>query len=179
MPLSQTPHLALVTENSHLLQPPVNNFCIYRSEFIIMALGGPNKRTDYHVNPTEEYFYQHKGDMLLKVVEDGEFKDVPIREGEMLLLPANIPHNPVRFENTVGIVIEMKRPLGKEDTLRWYCQNCSEILYQESFYCTDLGVQLKPVIDKFAGSAEIRTCKHCNTCNKTAQALEDEKLGKE
>ncbi|KAJ3093254.1 3-hydroxyanthranilic acid dioxygenase [Physocladia obscura] len=104
-------------ENKHLLQPPVNNFIIFRGDFIVMALGGPNRRTDYHVNATEEYFYQYKGDMLLKIVEDGEFKDVPIKEGEMLVLPANVPHNPVRFAETVGIVIEMKRPADK---LGWY-----------------------------------------------------------
>ncbi|KAJ3014731.1 UNVERIFIED_CONTAM: 3-hydroxyanthranilic acid dioxygenase [Siphonaria sp. JEL0065] len=112
-----------------------------------------------------EYFYQHKGDMLLKIVENGEFKDVPIKEGEMLLLPANIPHNPVRFADTIGIVIEMKRPLDSLDSLRWYCQGCSKVLYEESFYCTDLGTQLKPVIEKFAASEEIRTCKHCKTVN--------------
>ncbi|KAJ3242431.1 3-hydroxyanthranilic acid dioxygenase [Chytriomyces hyalinus] len=158
-----------IEENKHLLQPPVNNFCLYQSDFIVMALGGPNKRTDYHVNATEEYFYQYKGDMLLKVVENGEFKDVPIKEGEMLLLPANIPHNPVRFEDTIGIVIEMKRPLDSLDSLRWYCEreDCREIVYQESFYCTNLGIQLKPVIEKFAASAELRTCKKCGTVNTT------------
>ncbi|KAI8607388.1 3-hydroxyanthranilic acid dioxygenase, required for the de novo biosynthesis of NAD from tryptophan [Chytriomyces sp. MP71] len=158
-----------IEENKHLLQPPVNNFCLYQSDFIVMALGGPNKRTDYHVNPTEEYFYQHKGDMLLKVVDNGAFKDVPIREGEMFLLPANIPHNPVRFENTIGIVIEMKRPLDSRDSLRWYCEreDCRKVVYEESFYCTNLGVQLKPVIEKFAASEELRTCKACGTVNMT------------
>ncbi|KAJ3353380.1 3-hydroxyanthranilic acid dioxygenase [Entophlyctis luteolus] len=132
-----------------------------------MALGGPNRRTDYHVNGTEEYFYQHKGDMLLKIVDNGEFKDVPIREGEMLVLPANVPHNPVRFADTIGLVIEMKRPLDVLDSLRWYCQGCSEILYEESFYCYDLGTQLKPVIEKFATDVTLRTCKKCGCVNTT------------
>ncbi|KAJ3105753.1 3-hydroxyanthranilic acid dioxygenase [Phlyctochytrium planicorne] len=125
-------------ENSHLLKPPVNNFCLYRSGFAVMAVGGPNKRTDYHINETEEWFYQYKGDMLLKVVDDGVFKDIDIKEGEMFLLP---------------------------DHLRWYCDNCKEIVYQESFHCVDLGTQLKPVIEKYAGDASLRKCKHCGFDN--------------
>ncbi|KAJ3272445.1 3-hydroxyanthranilic acid dioxygenase [Terramyces sp. JEL0728] len=146
-----------ISENKHKLQPPVNNFCLWNeNNFTVMALGGPNLRTDYHVNPTEEYFYQHKGDMLLKIVHEGEFKDLPIKEGEMFLLPANIPHNPCRFKDTIGLVIEVKRPAGQNDTLRWYCEACKEIVYQESFYCTNLGVQLKPVIEKYANDASLR-----------------------
>lgn len=77
-----------IAENKHKLQPPVNNYCLWNeNNFTVMALGGPNLRTDYHVNPTEEYFYQYKGDMLLKIVHEGEFKDLPIKEGEMFLLP--------------------------------------------------------------------------------------------
>ncbi|KAI9348445.1 3-hydroxyanthranilate 3,4-dioxygenase, partial [Zopfochytrium polystomum] len=169
-----------IAENAHLLQPPVNNFCVWRSDFIIMALGGPNKRSDYHTNPTEEWFFQHKGDLLLKVVDrDGAFKDVWVREGDMLLVPgdacvqracnvratharsANVPHNPVRFANTVGIVIEMKRPEGSNDSLSWFCEQCRALVYSESFYCYDLGTQLKPVIEKWAKQPELRVCKQC------------------
>ncbi|KAI9144223.1 putative BNA1-3-hydroxyanthranilic acid dioxygenase [Paraphysoderma sedebokerense] len=152
-------------ENSHLLKPPVNNYCIQRGDFIVMAVGGPNKRTDYHVNETEEWFYQYKGDMLLKVVENGEFKDIIIKEGEMFLLPGNTPHNPVRFADTVGIVIERNRRPEEIDRLRWYCEKCQEIVYEESFHCTDLGTQLKPVIEKFANTEELRKCKKCGFMN--------------
>lgn len=162
-------------ENSHRLQPPVNNFCLWNEKDItVMVVGGPNKRTDYHVNPTEEWFYQIKGNMLLKIVEnETEFRDVEIREGDMFLLPGNIPHNPVRFADTVGIVLERQRPQGRRlnqlagqnDHLRWYCSSCHQIVYQESFFCTDLGVQLKPVIERFAASQELRTCKNCGTVN--------------
>ncbi|KAJ3309560.1 3-hydroxyanthranilic acid dioxygenase [Boothiomyces sp. JEL0838] len=160
-----------IAENKHKLQPPVNNYCLWNeNNFTVMALGGPNLRTDYHVNPTEEYFYQYKGDMLLKIVHEGEFKDLPIKEGEMFLLPANIPHNPCRFKDTIGIVIEVKRPEGKNDSLRWYCEACKEIVYQESFYCTNLGVQLKPVIEKYANDVSLRTCKcgHVNAAKVSA-----------
>ncbi|KAJ3301966.1 3-hydroxyanthranilic acid dioxygenase [Kappamyces sp. JEL0829] len=179
-----------IETNKHLLSPPVNNYCLWRTDnFTIMAVGGPNKRTDYHVNPTEEFFYQHKGDMLLKLVLNStsktpQFVDQPIKEGEMFLLPANTPHNPIRFADTVGVVIEVPRPeghLGKAgrvanaryagatdlDSLRWYCEKCEAVVYQESFYCTDLGVQLKPVIEAWAQDAQRRVCKGCGHHNPT------------
>ncbi|KAI8900179.1 3-hydroxyanthranilic acid dioxygenase [Globomyces pollinis-pini] len=155
-----------ITENEHLLKPPVNNFCLWNeSNFTVMAVGGPNKRTDYHINETEEWFYQYKGDMLLKIVENGEFIDLPIKEGEMFLLPANIPHNPVRFTDTIGIVLEVKRPENSLDRLRWYCSGCKEIVYEEAFHCVNLGTQLKPVIEKYAGDVSLRTCKKCGVIN--------------
>ncbi|KAL1917334.1 uncharacterized protein VTP21DRAFT_4990 [Calcarisporiella thermophila] len=154
-----------IEENADKLQPPVNNYLVQRGDFIIMAVGGPNKRTDYHVNETEEWFYQYKGDMLLKVVDNGEFKDIPIREGEMFLLPGNTPHNPVRFANTVGIVIERNRRANEIDRLRWYCDQCKEIVYEDSFHCTDLGTQLKPIIERWANNEDLRKCKACGHQN--------------
>ncbi|KAL7753134.1 3-hydroxyanthranilic acid dioxygenase [Sorochytrium milnesiophthora] len=159
--------------NSHLLTPPVNNFCLYSgADFTVMAVGGPNKRTDYHINETEEWFYQHRGAMLLKVVDKDPsdpakrvFRDIEIKEGEMFLLPGNTPHNPVRFADTVGIVIERVRPEKAMDTLRWYCSQCQSVVYEESFHCTNLGTQLKPVIEKFAGDEKLRTCSKCGTVN--------------
>lgn len=99
--------------------------------------------------------------MLLKVVDDGEFKDIPIREGEMFLLPPNTPHNPVRFANTVGIVLEQKRPAGSIDKLRWYCQTCGATVFEDSFHCTDLGVQIKEAVNAFKASEEKRKCSQC------------------
>ncbi len=103
-----------IDENRHLLKPPVGNKQVFRdSEFIIMVVGGPNSRKDFHVDPGEEFFYQLEGDMLLKTVQDGKMVDVPIREGEILLLPPNVPHSPRRFANTVGLVIERQRQAGR------------------------------------------------------------------
>ena len=102
--------------------------------------------------------------MLLKVVDIDHtplFRDIPIREGEMFLLPPNTPHNPIRFANTVGIVLEQPRPAGSVDTLRWYCQNCGEIAHEASFHCTDLGTQIKEAVEAFKSDDAKRTCKSC------------------
>ena len=152
-----------LNENSHLLKPPINNYCVYEDPLTVMIVGGPNARTDYHVNETPEFFYQYKGRMLLKTVQDGAFKDVYINEGELFLLPANTPHNPVRFADTVGVVIEQPRPAESLDRLRWYCQNCHELVHEASFHCTDLGTQLKAAVNQFKSDKEARKCKHCGT----------------
>lgn len=157
-----------IENNKDKLQPPVNNYLLHKGDdTIVMIVGGPNKRTDYHVNETEEWFHQVKGAMLLKVVENGVFKDIHINEGDMFLLPANIPHNPVRYADTIGIVIERVRLSHHIDKLRWYCDKCQSIVYEESFHCTDLGTQLKPIINKFAANQELRTCKKCGHINNT------------
>ena len=103
--------------------------------------------------------------MLLKVVDPStnEFKDVPIREGEMFLLPPNTPHNPIRFANTVGVVVEQPRPADSVDRLRWYCQDCREIAHEAAFHCTDLGSQIKTAVVAFSEDKDMRTCKKCGT----------------
>ncbi len=102
-----------IEENRHLLKPPVGNRRIFRdSQFIVMAVGGPNSRKDYHVDPGEEFFYQVEGDILLRTVQEDKVVDVRIREGEMFLLPAGMPHSPRRGANTVGLVIERDRRPG-------------------------------------------------------------------
>ena len=130
-----------------------------------MVVGGPNARTDYHINETPEFFYQYKGRMLLKTVEPttGDFRDIYIGEGEMFLLPPNTPHNPVRFENTVGVVLEMPRPESSIDRLRWYCQNCGSKVHEASFHCTDLGTQIKSAVQGFEKDTIARKCANCGT----------------
>src|SRR5262245_51247890 len=107
---------AWIDEHRHLLKPPVGNKMVYEdSEFIIMVVGGPNARKDYHFDEGEEFFYQLEGDITVKVVEDGKPRDVRIREGEIFLLPARVPHSPQRPANTVGLVIERKRETEELD----------------------------------------------------------------
>lgn len=124
-------------------------------------VGGPNARTDYHVNETPEWFYQYRGSMLLRVIDEGSFRDLPIREGEMFLLPPNIPHNPIRFADTVGIVIEQPRPTQSIDRLRWYCQNDGTLVYEAAFHCTDLGTQIKEAVNDFKTDGQKQVCSKC------------------
>ena len=104
-----------IDDHRHLLKPPVGNKAIYNEDYIVMVVGGPNSRKDYHLNQTPEFFYQVEGDMVLKVIEDGEQKDINICEGDVFYLPPNIPHSPQRGPDTIGLVIEMKREEGMED----------------------------------------------------------------
>ncbi len=150
-----------IDEHRHLLKPPVGNQLVWKNqEFMVMIVGGPNQRKDFHVNPTEEFYYQLEGDITLRILEDGKPRDIPIRQGDVFLLPANIPHSPQRPPNTIGMVVEYKRPEGKKDHMRFYC-DCGTLLHDDSFILVDLGTQLKPVIDKFWASDDLRTCKKC------------------
>ncbi|KKZ65047.1 3-hydroxyanthranilate 3,4-dioxygenase [[Emmonsia] crescens] len=160
-----------LSKNAHLLQPPVNNYCVYHPSstatqgYTVMVVGGPNARTDYHINPTPEFFYQHRGAMLLKVVDTSTtpptFQDIPIHEGSLFLLPANTPHCPVRFAETVGIVVELPRAGGAEDAMRWYCSGCKGVVWEKRFLCTDLGTQVKEVVEEFAADERKRKCGGC------------------
>ncbi|TWU77198.1 3-hydroxyanthranilic acid dioxygenase [Metarhizium rileyi] len=150
-------------ENSHMLQPPINNYCVYNDDFTVMIVGGPNARTDYHINQTPEWFYQYRGAMMLKVVDDGGFRDIVIRQGDMFLLPPNTPHNPVRFANTVGVVLEQRRPDESIDRMRWYCGSCDGgvVVHEAAFHCTDLGTQIKQAVEDFRNDESKRRCGSC------------------
>lgn len=45
-----------IDENRHLLKPPVGNKVVYElsEDFIVMVVGGPNSRKDYHFEEGEE-----------------------------------------------------------------------------------------------------------------------------
>jgi 3-hydroxyanthranilate 3,4-dioxygenase len=161
-PLRALNFKAWIDEHRHLLKPPVGNRRVFRdSEFIIQVVGGPNARKDFHVDPGEEFFYQLEGDMLLRTVQDGGPVDVPIREGEILLLPPLVPHSPQRFADTVGLVIERERRPGEQDALQWYCERCGNLLYEERFALTDIETQFPPVFARFFGDRSRRTCSRC------------------
>ena len=152
-----------IDENRHLLKPPVGNQVVYKNtEFIIMVVGGPNIRKDYHIDEGEEFFYQIEGNMILRIRENGKPKDVPINEGEIFLLSPKIPHSPQRFENTVGLVVERKRHANEMDGFQWYCDKCHALLYNKFIALTDIVKQLPPLFDEFWNNEDARTCKKCN-----------------
>lgn len=168
-------NLPRLEANSHLLQPPVNNYCVYHpsspatSGYTVMIVGGPNARTDYHINSTPEFFYQYRGSMLLRTVDRSvsppAFQDIPIHEGSLFLLPANTPHCPVRFADTVGVVMEVPRAPDATDTMLWFCPNsaCKQVVWEKRFVCTDLGTQVKEVVEEFSADLAKRTCAACGT----------------
>jgi 3-hydroxyanthranilate 3,4-dioxygenase len=154
--------LKWIDENKDSFKPPVNNKVVYKdAEFIIMVVGGPNSRKDYHYNESEEFFYQLKGNIEVQIQEDGKAVTVPINEGEIFLLPPNVPHNPRRFKDTIGLVIERKRKENEKDGLLWFCEKCNSKLYEEYFTLTDITNQFQSVFKKFYGDQLLRTCKSC------------------
>ncbi len=152
-----------INDNRHLLKPPVGAKTLFEESdsFMIFVVGGPNRRRDFHYNPTEEFFYQLEGNMILKIrEEDGTLVDVPINQGEIFLLPSKTLHSPQRTANTVGLVVEVKRPSTK-DSVFWYCDNCGEELYTASYQFDQIGTELSPVLERVHTNDELRTCKHC------------------
>jgi 3-hydroxyanthranilate 3,4-dioxygenase len=155
---------AWIDEHRHLLKPPVGNKMVWRdTEFLVMIVGGPNARKDYHVEDGEELFYQIEGDITVKVLEDGKPRDIVVREGDIFLLPAGVPHSPQRPAGTIGMVVERMRRPEERDHLKWFCERCGAVLHDASFHCKDLGTELKPIIENYFADESKRTCKACGT----------------
>jgi 3-hydroxyanthranilate 3,4-dioxygenase len=150
-----------IDEHRHLLEPPVGNKCIVDGDFIVMIVGGPNSRTDYHWDEGPEFFYQIEGEMVLKVQEDGKARDIPIRAGEIFYLPPRVPHSPQRMPDSIGLVIERKRLPGEKDGLLWFCERCNHRLYEEYFVLQNIETDFHAVFDRFYRSRDARTCKGC------------------
>ena len=152
-----------IEDNRHLLKPPVGNKVIYTESesFVVMIVGGPNSRKDFHYNESEELFYQLQGDIIVKVVEDGKVQDIHIKEGDIFLLPSKTPHSPQRGANTVGLVVEKMREDVEIDSCMWFCENCSNKLYEEEFKLTDIVTQLPIIMNNFYNDIDKRTCKKC------------------
>jgi len=154
-----------IDQHRHLLKPPVGNKCIVDGDFIIMIVGGPNARTDYHQEEGPEFFHQLEGEMVLKIQEDGKVRDIPIRAGEMFYLPPRVPHSPQRAANSIGLVIERLRLPHERDGLLWYCELCNHKLYEEFFELKNVEKDFLAVFDRFYASLEARTCNACGHLN--------------
>ena len=161
---------AWIDEHRHLLKPPVGNKVVFDGDFIVMVVGGPNARTDYHYDEGAEWFHQLEGEMVLRIQEHadggpGAVRDIPIRAGETFLLPPRVPHSPQRMANSIGLVIERKRLPHEKDGLLWFCEQCNAKLYEEYFQLQDIESDFPPVFDRFYSSAQLRTCKSCGHVN--------------
>ncbi|KRB48855.1 MAG: 3-hydroxyanthranilate 3,4-dioxygenase [Pseudomonadota bacterium] len=152
-----------IDENQHLLKPPVGNQQIWKNaDLMVTVVGGPNQRTDFHDDPVEEFFYQLKGDMLLKVVENGEHYDVPLREGDIFLLPPHVRHSPQRpVEGSIGLVVEPKRPEGALDAFEWYCFSCDHLVHRVEVQLRSIVADLPPLFNAFYESQSARICPNC------------------
>ena len=153
-----------IDENRDILKPPVGNKNLYPegTDYIVMIVGGPNARKDYHYNESEELFYQLEGNITVRIQEDGKPVDIQIKEGEMYLHPPKVPHSPMRGENTVGLVIErVRKGTDMQDGLMWFCDNCNNKLHDTYFKLTDVEKDFLPKFKEFYGSEEKRTCNSC------------------
>ena len=156
---------AWIDEHRHLLKPPVGNKCIHNEDFIVMVVGGPNQRTDYHWDEGPEWFMQLEGEMVLRIQEDGKVRDIPIKAGESFYLPPRVPHSPQRMVGGIGLVIERKRLPHERDGLLWYCERCNTKLFEEFFTLRDVEQDFPPIFDRFYRSHDHRTCKTCGHLN--------------
>ena len=153
-----------IDQNRHQLKPPVGNKLLFQDgQFIVMAVGGPNSRKDFHHDPGEEFFYQLEGDMVLRIVEGDRPTEIPIREGEVFLLPAEVPHSPQRPAGSVGIVVERRRGAQELDGFSWYCDHCGNRLFMERVAVGNIETELPAIFARYYGSVEHRTCKVCGT----------------
>jgi 3-hydroxyanthranilate 3,4-dioxygenase len=157
-----------VKDNQESLTPPVSNKLLHQdSGMIVMVVGGPNTRVDFHDDPVEEWFYQIKGDMMLKIAEDGKIYDVPIREGEVFMMPAHTIHAPQRPNEGYGIVVESPRMAGMREAFQWYCFECGTMVHRvEVPGLTDssaIVTELPKVFSGFHSDIEARTCPDCGT----------------
>lgn len=154
---------AWIDEHRHLLKPPVGNQQIWEeADLMVTVVGGPNQRTDYHDDPVEEFFYQLEGNMVLKIFDGNEFYDVPIRQGEIFLLPPHVRHSPQRPEQgSIGLVVEPKRQPGELDAIEWYCFDCGRRVYRAELQLQSIVRDLPPIYQAFYASEADRTCGHC------------------
>lgn len=155
-----------IEAHAHELKPPVANKQVWDyGDMIVMVVGGGNQRTDYHDDPRDEFFYQLKGDMILKIRRNGgPAQDLVIGEGEVFLLPGHVRHSPQRPDpDSIGLVVEYSRPEGEVDGFEWYCDNCNSLIHRIEVQLNSIVDDLPPLFDAFYASHSARTCDVCGT----------------
>ena len=164
-----------IEENRNLLKPPVGNKNLYPegSDYIVMIVGGPNARKDYHYNETEELFYQLEGNITVKIQEDGKAKEMTLGPGDMYLHPPRVPHSPIREAGSIGLVIERVREPQHTDGLLWLCDVCNHKLHEVYFPLSNIEKDFLPRFREFYGSEELRTCNNCGHVMETDERFTD------
>ena len=151
-----------IEQHRHEMVPPVSNKYLYDGEdFFVMIINGPNSRNDFHQSNSEEFFYQLKGDIVVRIIEDGKIKDVPVREGQTFFVPGNMSHSPTRPPNTLGLVVERRRPPGETEHLQFYCDNCHALVEDIEFDCKDIVDHFKQAMEDFWADPKRSTCRNC------------------
>lgn len=155
--------LAWVEANRSQFQPPVGNKYLYAgNDFFVMLIAGPNARNDFHMTDSEEFFLQLKGDIFVRIRDtDGTIKDCPVREGEVFFIPGGVPHSPQRGPNTLGMVIERRRPETEKEHVMFFCEGCGNLVFDGHFHCKDIVTHFKQEMERFWANDELRTCKQC------------------
>lgn len=155
-----------IADNPDKLKPPLGAKTIFREDdFMVTVVGGPNARTDYHINPTEEFFFQLKGTVNIRIQHEGRPHDIALPEGSIYLLASNVPHSPMRGENTVGLIVERIRKAGMKDTHRWYCESCNAVLFEKTVQIEILERDMPPIFDAYYGDPDHQKCKACGHVN--------------
>jgi len=151
-----------IETNRHLFKPPVSNRYVYDGrDFFVMVIMGPNARNDFHLVDSEEFFYQLKGDIKIRIREGERIVDHLVREGETFFIPANVAHAPVRPPDTIGLVVERRRPPGEREHVIFYCENCQALVEDIDFDCADIVQAFSQAMLDFWADDARRTCKKC------------------
>jgi 3-hydroxyanthranilate 3,4-dioxygenase len=158
-PLSPFNFQRWIDEHRDQLQPPIGNAVVWEdSEYHCMVVGGPNARRDFHSDLSDEFFYQLEGNIVLEIIDiGGKRQQLPIAAGEVMLLPANVPHSPQRGAGTVGFVLERKRHADEPDGFAFYCENCDAKLHEVWLGVSDIVADLP----NFNADGQARTCAAC------------------
>ena len=156
--------MAWVAANRHLMKPPVGNKYLYSGkDFFVMIIAGPNARNDFHMTNSEEFFIQLKGDITVRIREVGGIRDVRVREGETFFIPPNVPHSPQRGPDTLGLVVERRRPETETEHLMFFCEKCGELVYDKEFCCKDIVQHFARAMEEFWDDPKLCTCQKCGT----------------
>lgn len=149
-------------EHRHHLKPPYASRRVWEDrDTIVTVVAGPCNRKDFHVNPTEELVYQLEGAASVRLVDaQRQSRVVPVRAGELFLIPAGVPHAITLPADGVAVLIERRRPAGEDDQVCFYCDRCGETVYEETFD-VDAADRIRLIVEEFWSDATMRTCVHC------------------